>query len=194
MGLAAEIKPFKDATFMSTVRWKLVNTLECGHTYRYITKTRRIELKIEKTHANDAFVVAGGTIQTRCNPVQIKQVRRNNGSLQKFYDAKYVDRRTGEKVSGQELNCGRRTRNKNLNTENLRKYRGEKVSSGRVSIRKQRYPYQPGDTVLYQRQKCTVKGIQKFGAYVKLVELKKPVKTSEVHVLFYGKGLRVYAS
>ena len=193
-GWRPKVKPFKAETFMSTVRWKLVNTLECEHTYGYITKTRRIELKIEKTHANDAFVVAGGTIQTRCNPVQIKQVRRNNRSLQKFYDTKYIDRRTGDKVSGQELNCGRRTRNKNLNTENLRKYRGEKVSPGRVSIRKQRYPYQPGDTVLYQWQKCTVKGIQNFGAYVKLAELKKPVKISEVRALYYGKGLRVDAS
>ena len=114
--------------------------------------------------------------------------------MQKFYDAKYVDRRTGEKVSGQELNCGRRTRNKNLNTENLHKYRGEKVSPGRVSIRKQRYPYQPGDTVLYQGKKCNVKGIQNLGVYIKLAELKKPVKTSEVRALYYGKGLRVDAS
>jgi len=74
-------------------------------------------------------------------PITVQQVRRNNRSLQKFYDAKYIDLRTGEKVNGQELNCGWRTRNKNLNTENLRKYHGKKISPGRVSIRKRRYPY-----------------------------------------------------
>ena len=37
----------------------------------------------------------------------VKQVRRNNRSLAKFYDAKYIDSRTGEKVSGQDLFNGR---------------------------------------------------------------------------------------
>ena len=190
-GWRPKVKPFKAETFMSTVRWKLVNTLACEYTYGYITKTRRIELKIEKTHANDAFVVAGGTIQTRCNPVQIKQVRRNNRSLQKFYDAKYIDRRTGEKISGQELNCGRRTRNRNLNGPNLRVYRGEKVKSGRVQVRKKRYLYQPGDTVIFDGKQYTVKGTQNEGAYVKLAELSKPVRADAIRHLYYGKGLRV---
>jgi hypothetical protein len=166
----------------------------CEHTYGHITKSKRIELKLEKSHATDAFCIAGGSNQKRATPITIKQVRRNNRSLQKFYDAKYIDRRIGEKVSGQELNCGRRTRNKNLNTENLRIYRGKKISPGRVSIRKNRYPYQPGDTVLYLKGKYTVKWVQNLGTYIKLTELNKLVKTSEVHILHYGKGLSVYAS
>lgn len=191
-GWQPKVKSFRAETFMSTIRWKLVRTLGCEYTYGYITKSRRIELKLEKSHVNDAFVIAGGTNQSRTIPITIQQVRRNNRSLQKFYDAKYIDLRTGEKASGQELNCGRRTRNKNLNTENLRKYRGKKLSPGRVNIRKQRYPYQPGDTVLYEGQKCTVKGVQNLGIYIKLSELSKPVKTSEVSILYYGKGLRVW--
>ncbi|MBT9174348.1 MAG: hypothetical protein DDT21_02762 [Syntrophomonadaceae bacterium] len=170
-GWRPKVRPFRAETFMSTVRWKLVNTLECEHTYGYITKTRRIELKLEKSHANDAFVIAGGTTQTQCNPLEIVQVRRHNRSLQKFYDAKYIDVRTGEKASGQELNCGRRTRNRNLNGPNLRIYRGRKVSDGRVQIRKKRHPYQPGDTVTIDGKRCTVKGTQNHGAYVKLAEL-----------------------
>ena len=126
-GWQPKVKSFRAETFMSTIRWKLVRTLGCEYTYGYITKSRRIELKLEKSHVNDAFVIAGGTNQSRTIPITIQQVRRNNRSLQKFYDAKYIDLGTGEKASGQELNCGRRTRNKNLNTENLRKYRGEKV-------------------------------------------------------------------
>ena len=176
---------------MSTVRWKLVNTLECEHTYGYITKTRRIELKMEKSHVNDAFVISGGTTQTRCNPLEMVQVRRHNRSLQKFYDARYIDVRIGEKASGQELNCGRRSRNRNLNGPNLRVYRGRKVSNGRVQIRKKRHPYQPGDTVIFDGKQYTVKGTQNHGAYVRLVELSKPVRADAIRHQYYGKGLRV---
>ena len=190
-GWQPKVKPFKAETFMSTVRWKLVNTLECEHTYGYITKTQRIELKIEKSHTNDAFVVSGGTTQIRYNPLEIVQVRRHNRSLQKFYDARYIDVRTGEKASGQELNCGRRTRNRNLNGPNLRVYRGKKVSNGRVQIRKKRYPYQPGDTVIFDGKQYTVKGTQNHGAYVRLVELSKPVRADAIRHQYYGKGLRV---
>jgi hypothetical protein len=76
----------------------------------------------------------------------------------------------------------------------LRIYRGKQISPGRVSIRKNRYPYQPGDTVLYLKGKYTVKWVQNLGTYIKLTELNKLVKTSEVHILHYGKGLSVYAS
>jgi hypothetical protein len=37
---------------------------------------------LEKTHVNDAFVIAGGTSQKRCIPYQVTQTRRNNRSLQ----------------------------------------------------------------------------------------------------------------
>jgi len=39
-----------------------------------------------------------------------------------------IDNLTGKKASGQEFNCGQRNRNKNLNTENLKKHRGGKIS------------------------------------------------------------------
>ena len=78
---------FKPETFMSTVRWKLVNLLrEAGnsvsHTYGYITKTNRIALGLDKSHNTDAFVIGGGTTQER-SPVQflIKQVRKCNRKL-----------------------------------------------------------------------------------------------------------------
>lgn len=77
-----EIKQFKAETFMTSIRWKLVNALGCKHTYGYITKSRRIGLKLSKSHVNDAFVIAGGTTQERCRPLEVKQVRRNNRCLQ----------------------------------------------------------------------------------------------------------------
>jgi len=164
---------FKGATFMSIIRWKLVEFIECLHTYGYITKTNRINLGLEKTHYNDAFVIANGNNQTRIESIIYEQIKRNNRSLEKFYDAKYIDTRTGEKASGCELNCGRRTRNKNHNTENLRKYRGAKLSKGRRSIRKQRYFYQPNDLVKYRGKIYTVRGSQNGGKYVALKEIKK---------------------
>jgi hypothetical protein len=77
-----KIKQFKPETFMTAIRWKLVNALGCKHTYGYITKSGRIELKLPKSHVNDAFVISGGTTQERCVPFEIKQTRRNNRSLQ----------------------------------------------------------------------------------------------------------------
>ncbi len=82
-------KPLKAAAFMNTVRWELVKRLKelygktaINHTYGYITKKLRIELGLEKTHVNDAFVISRGTFQERCRPHVVKQNRRNNRSLQ----------------------------------------------------------------------------------------------------------------
>jgi hypothetical protein len=77
-----KIKNFKPETFMTTVRWKMVNALGCKHTYGYITKTNRIKQGLQKSHVNDAFIIACGTTQERCKPYIVKQVRRNNRSIQ----------------------------------------------------------------------------------------------------------------
>jgi len=182
-------KSLKEATFMSTVRWKLVNTLMCNYTYGYITKSKRISLNLEKTHYNDAFCIAGGTVQTRVEPIYFEQVRRNNRSFEKFYDAKYIDIRDNSIKTGQELFNGRRTRNKNYNIENLRLFRGQRVSKGRRSIRTQRYFYQPKDIVIFEGNKYIAKGIQNKGSYIKLEKLPKPVKTELVKPYMFRKGL-----
>jgi hypothetical protein len=183
-----KIRSFKDSTFMSIVRWKLVNYLECLHTYGYITKSNRIEYGIGKSHYNDAFVISGGSIQERRVPIIFEQIRRNNRALEKFYDAKYIDIRTGKKVSGSELNCGRRTRNKNLNSENLRIYRGQKISNGQRRIRTKRYFYKPGDLVRYENQIYMVKGTQNNGKYVALKEIKKVPKVDLLIPYKFRKG------
>jgi len=77
-----EIKNFKPETFMTMVHWKLTELLDCEHTFGYITKTNRIKQGLEKSHVNDAFIIAGGAKQERCLPHDVKQVRRNNRSIQ----------------------------------------------------------------------------------------------------------------
>jgi hypothetical protein len=78
---------FKAETFMSTVRWKLVNRLKepgepVSHAYGYITKSRRIALGLEESHVNDAFVIAGGGVQKRLSAhFLVKQVRKCNRKL-----------------------------------------------------------------------------------------------------------------
>lgn len=74
-------------TFMTMVRWKLINTLRSlgnpvSHTYGYITKSGRIALVLPKSHVNDAFVIAGGSTQERI-PTQyfMRQVRKCNRKL-----------------------------------------------------------------------------------------------------------------
>ena len=76
-------KSLAAAAFMNIVRWKIVDTLKCGWTYGSITKYHRIRLGLEKSHDNDAFVIAGAEKQERCESQQVIQTRRNNRSLQK---------------------------------------------------------------------------------------------------------------
>lgn len=187
-----KLKSFRDETFMSTVRWRLVNSLECKHSYGFDTKSKRIAQGLEKTHYNDAFCIAGGISQQRCNPMLYEQIRRNNRSLEKFYDAKYIDLRTGKKVSASELHCGRRTRNKDLNSENLKAYRGDKISKGRRSIRKQRYFYQPGDLVKYEGKIYRVKGCVNYGNYVALKEINKQPNATKVKPYRFRSGFAAF--
>ena len=80
-------KGFKAETFMTMVRWKLVDTLrETGdtvnHTYGYLTKSVRIALGVEKSHVNDAFIIAGGANQERLSSIlSVRQVRKCNRKL-----------------------------------------------------------------------------------------------------------------
>ena len=76
-------KTLKATAFMNIVRWKLVNILNCEHTYGSITKHNRIKLGLEKSHSNDAFVIAGGNGDIKQLDILIKQkqVRRNNRKL-----------------------------------------------------------------------------------------------------------------
>jgi len=78
-------KQFKAETFMSTVRWKIVEELKnlpTSITFGYITKVKRQESNIEKSHSNDAFIISEGKDQERAVCLNIKQKRKNNRCLQ----------------------------------------------------------------------------------------------------------------
>ncbi|HII02581.1 TPA: paclitaxel/taxanoid biosynthesis susceptibility protein TS1 [Methanosarcinaceae archaeon] len=184
---------FKDATFMNTVKLKVFDILKQTYenveaTYGYLTKMRRLELGLEKSHANDAFCTVNGDKQIRHQPFIIRQVRRNNRSLSKFYDAKYIDSRDGSTKSGQDMNSGRTCRNKNLNTENLRQYRQQRIKKGRYSIRKKRYPLQPMDLVEVEGKLYYSAGMHNKGKSVTFKGLKKSLTPKKVKLIKYGKG------
>ena len=78
------IKPmqFKETAVMNNIKSKIIDLLGCDYTYGYITKRKRVNLGINKTHCNDAFVISGGDVQSRCKYNISKQTRRNNRQLQ----------------------------------------------------------------------------------------------------------------
>lgn len=87
-------KSFKDATFMGIMRWAFYNKLKeiyanVSLTYGYITKARRIENDIEKSHVADAYCIANNLKAKRLDYYFIrKQVRRHNRKLHREVPAK----------------------------------------------------------------------------------------------------------
>ena len=172
-----DLKPPKgtsSAAYMNTVKWHIfeeikVFGIETHITYGAVTKRTRRDLNIEKSHANDAYCIGSMRPKHRTKTLCFEKRRRNNRILEKFYDAKYVDLRDGKTKKAAELGCNRTNRSvPRNNPHNERRYRGPKVSKGRRSIRTQRYPYQPGDVVIYDGRKRVVKGTHNKGASVQL--------------------------
>ena len=75
-------KTLKSVAFMNNVRKRMVEILKCHHTYGFITKYHRIKLGLPKSHINDAFIIASGNNQQRTKTFDVKQIRRNNRSIQ----------------------------------------------------------------------------------------------------------------
>jgi len=76
-------KQYKAPTFLSIINNRFsVDLPEAEITYGYETFIKRNEIGLEKTHFNDAFVIASGKKQERCLPIEIKQKHRNNRAIQ----------------------------------------------------------------------------------------------------------------
>lgn len=80
-------KQFKAETFMSIIRWRIVEGLkticnEVSITYGHITKLKRHELKLSKEHCTDAFMITEGSNQKRTSVISVLQKRGNNRCLQ----------------------------------------------------------------------------------------------------------------
>ena len=86
-----ENKGFKGATEMNTMRWFLLDRLKKVHpdiliiqTYGYITNWNRNTLKMEKSHANDAFCIARNLTAGRTDETwNVTKVRCHNRHLEK---------------------------------------------------------------------------------------------------------------
>lgn len=76
-------KTLKAETFMSIIQHKFSQDIDnVKITFGYKTFVDRINLNLEKTHFNDAFVIANGNNQERISPIEIRQKHRNNRVIQ----------------------------------------------------------------------------------------------------------------
>ena len=184
---------YRGAYFMSILATRLSNYFEHYTTTQgYLTANLRRKYGIEKSHLNDAFVIAGGTdVTLRTNNVYSRQkLRNNNRSLQKFYDAKYIDRRDGKQKAGKELSSGKTRRSRELNYDNLRQFRKEKVKKGRVSIRRNHYQLRPHDVVLNTRTNRIerVKSVNSRGKNV-ILQTGKSSTVKNIVSLYHVNGM-----
>lgn len=121
---------FRDAAFISIMRWNVYNKLKNIYpnvelTYGYLTKSKRIADKIDKTHYNDAYCIANNLSAMRNNELfyqafkrkhnrQIHKVNFLKGGKKKLNQAPYIvkDFRLFDKVKYNNQECfvfGRRS-------------------------------------------------------------------------------------
>lgn len=181
--LKPKLKSFKGATFMTMVRYDMYTKLKeiapeiiFDMTYGALTKLKRKDLNLKKSHSNDAYSMGEFHPKHRADFKHYQKLRRNNRILSKFYDAKYIDVRDGSVKSGKQLSCNRTNRRElRISEKNERIYRGQKVSKGKTVLRKQHYKYRPNDYIWYEGIRYMVKGVQDKG---KRVALKKCLPVS----------------
>ena len=171
------------AAFMNTVRWQIVNELYAAFgkpfvtfTYGAMTKEKRIALHLEKSHNNDAYAMGSFHPVDRCAFEHYEKVKRNNRILEKFYDSRYVNIRTGEVASGKELFNGRINRNHKKDSENLHKYRGKRIRKGYRALRRKKVALNPGDLVSLNGETLIVHGTHTNKKGTVRVEFKTPSK------------------
>lgn len=183
-----KLKTFRGAAFMNTVKWYIYDNLKEDFpgmvhlTYGSVTKRERNRRNIEKSHANDAYCIGEFRPKHRCHTAYYKKVRRHNRILTKFYDSQWIDRRDGSVKKEKQLPNGRVSRSHKKDTENLRVYRKKRISKGYYSLRSERYPLQPGDTVIYKGQVYTVDEAKNNGEAVKICNAAKTCNPSVASV------------
>ena len=76
-------REYKGSTFMNIIKNKFIEDIkDIEFTYGYITKIKRMELGLEKSHVNDAFIIAGGERKERVRSYIIEQRHRHNRVFQ----------------------------------------------------------------------------------------------------------------
>ena len=184
-----EDKGFADlsgAAFMNAVRWQIVNALHTTYskefvtiTYGAMTKEKRIALQLEKSHNNDAYAMGEFHPSRRCAFEHYEKVRRNNRILEKFYDSRYIDIRTGKETAGKELFNGRISRNHKKDSESLHKYRGKRVYKGHRALMRKKVNLNPGDVVSLNGETLVVHGTHTDKKGAVNVEFKTPAKNGQ---------------
>lgn len=188
-GLEPKLKSFKGATFMTSVRWELLalakkadQEVKVSVTYGVMTKLKRKDLGFKKSHSNDAYAMGERHPNHRTDFHCYKKRRRNNRILEKFYDAVYTDIRDGSRKNGSQIGCNRTNRREpRMSDKNERIFHGEKLKKGKRSIRRNRYPIQPGTVLLYEGHKIKAKGVHNKGTRV-ILETGKSVAIKNVIV------------
>lgn len=167
-----KLASFKGATYMTAIRWQLYNEVKerfpdvpVHITYGAATKDQRRSLDIGKSHVNDAFVMGQFHPKHRTVPVLYKKKR-----------------------TGQELFNGRISRNHKKDSENLHKYRRQKVSAGRRTVWKQHYRIQPHDIVRFGGRKFETSGCHNNGTRAILLPEKKSVAVKKLDIYRYTGG------
>ncbi|MED4273707.1 RNA-guided endonuclease IscB [Weissella confusa] len=185
---------YRGAFFMSVLAARLPDHLEFEQTFGYITAEHRLKIGIEKSHINDAFVIAGGdNSYVRSEHQVLRQKKQiNNRSLVKFYDAKYFNLASGKVEKGAQLASGRTRRTREVEYDNKRSLRGHKVSNGRVSVRRNHYQIRPGDLIqLEDRRSITTTGVNSGGKRVVWLENGKQqtMAVTKVHMVHHVNGV-----
>ena len=147
-------------TFYNRLKDKYPN-LVIENTYGYITKSKRIDARLEKTHATDAFCIANNMKAKRTDDFyEMKKVRRHNRKLHKFKILKDSTRRNNQspfmvngfrlfdkvKYKGKEIFIvGRRSRGDSKGRFKLRTLKGDIVHASinykRLKLLEQRGGY-----------------------------------------------------
>lgn len=164
-GKQPKVSNLADATYMNTVRFELLRRLKTDApdvdihiSYGARTSMVHREHSIPKSHTNDAYCLGKFFPKHRASEIALKKTRRNDRILQKFYDAVYIDTRTGQEAKGQELTNGRISRNHKKDHENLHPFRGRKISKGRITVRRFRTTLKPGSLVEFGGEVLAVHG------------------------------------
>ena len=165
----------RSAAFMNTVRMQMAAELAEKYphrvkiTYGAMTKCKRLDLGLPKSHVNDAYSMGSFHPSERAATEYYHKQRRNNRILETFHDAKYVDVRDGSVKSGRALGSERLDRKELRNGEkSLRKFRGRKVKKGARHFRRRHYDIVPGTTVLWNGKKYVAAGMHRNGTRVLL--------------------------
>lgn len=170
-----------DSAFMNVVRYRIVEMfrdsfpgIRVEATYGALTAVGRRLRNLPKSHSNDAYAMGVFHPRHRAWEARFQKRRRNNRCLEKFFDARYHDTRAADRKdegwakSGQQLSSGRTKRDKAsaLNGEDLRGFRGHKVSTDHRSVRIRRYPIRPGDILVVDGHKVVSCGMHNNGSTV----------------------------